>query len=199
MILEGLVTTIGVNGSLNIAPMGPVIPDTDNGVSNLDRFDLKPFETSTTAANLAHSPRGVLHVTDDVEMIAAAATGVLESQAVQTVPAKKIEGRIIAGACRWYEFEVEFADQTSSRGLFKCRTVASGRARDFFGFNRAMHAVVEGAILATRVSFLPHKEIAEQFERLRVVVEKTGGPRERRAWKQLEDFVDHSRSSSRKS
>ena len=32
--------------------------------------------------------------------------------------------------------------------------VDQGRLRDFFGFNRAKHAVIEAAILATRLSLL---------------------------------------------
>ena len=35
-----------------------------------------------------------------------------------------------------------------------CQVVADGRLRDFLGFNRAKHAVVEAAILATRVAHL---------------------------------------------
>ena len=38
-------------------------------------------------------------------------------------------------------------------------TVAEGRRRDFFGLNRAKHAVVEAAILATRVPLLPLEAI----------------------------------------
>ena len=55
--------------------------------------------------------------------------------------------------------------------------VGEGRVRDFFGFNRAQHAVLEAAILATRVGLLPAGEIFAQLERLRPLVAKTGGPR----------------------
>ena len=68
-----------------------------------------------------------------------------------------------------------------------CDVVDQGRLRDFFGFNRGKHAVVEAAILATRTEFLPADEILSQFERLRVLVEKTGGPAEQRAFEFLHD------------
>jgi hypothetical protein len=64
--------------------------------------------------------------------------------------------------------------------------VASGTLREFFGFNRAKHAVLEAAILATRTDFLPAAEILSEFARLRVAVDKTGGPAERRAFELLQ-------------
>jgi len=67
--------------------------------------------------------------------------------------------------------------------------VASGRFREFFGFNRAKHAVVEAAILATRTEFLPPEEILAEFRRLAVLVEKTGGSAEHEAFQLLEDHV----------
>ena len=56
------------------------------------------------------------------------------------------------------------------------QVVDCGRLRDYFGLNRAKHAVVEAAILATRTAFLSADHIAAEFQRLAVLVEKTGGP-----------------------
>jgi hypothetical protein len=61
-----------------------------------------------------------------------------------------------------------------------------GRHRDFWGFNRAKHAVVEAAILATRLHLIPHAEIAAEFVKLRRIVDKTGGPAEFEAMNFLE-------------
>ena len=68
-------------------------------------------------------------------------------------------------------------------------TVAEGRRRDFFGLNRAKHAVVEAAILATRVSLLPLEEIFADIQRLAPLVEKTGGPSEREAFALLQGYL----------
>jgi len=62
--------------------------------------------------------------------------------------------------------------------------------RDFFGFNRAKHAVVEAAILATRTDFVPIGEILADFKRLAVLVQKTGGDDEHRAFQFLLDHVN---------
>jgi hypothetical protein len=69
------------------------------------------------------------------------------------------------------------------------RVVDRGRMRDFLGFNRAKHAVVEAAILATRVGFLEPDHIRSELARLVVVVEKTGGRQERRAFDFLQNHV----------
>ena len=65
----------------------------------------------------------------------------------------------------------------------------AGRLRDFFGFNRAKHAVVEAAILATRIHLLAAEEIAAEFRKLGVIVGKTGGDQEKEAFAFLERYV----------
>ncbi len=180
MILEGIVTTLNPNGELNVAPMGPhVTPE-------MDFFELKPFATSTTHFNLVPSGEGVLHVTDDVFLFAQTAIGTSD---VETTTAESVEGRVIPRACRAYEFKVEYMDLTQPRAVFKCRTLAVHRFRDFFGFNRAKHAVIEAAILATRVSFLPPDEVSAEFARLASLVRKTGGDREQAAFEFLQQYV----------
>ena len=73
MILEAIITTTNDDGSMNVSPMGPLIDkDPTNG------FELRPFDTSRTFANLQKRPFGVLHVTDDVMLFALAAIGQLE-------------------------------------------------------------------------------------------------------------------------
>jgi hypothetical protein len=58
------------------------------------------------------------------------------------------------------------------------------------GFNRAKHAVLEAAILATRTHLLPKDQIRDEFSRLQVIVDKTAGPREQEAMALLTQYVD---------
>ena len=97
---------------------------------------------------------------------------------------------MLADACRWYGLEVREIDDSEPRVLFECEVVAQGRLRDFFGFNRAKHAVLEGAILATRLHLLPFQEIHDEFERLSILVRKTAGPQEQRAFDLLHRYVE---------
>ena len=182
MILEGIITTRNRDRSVNISPMGPRVD------SSMERLLLRPYRTSTTYQNLKRSGEGVLHVTDDVLLLAQAAVG-----APNPLPtmreAEAVDGAILTDACRWYAFRVDSLDDRQERTEIEARVVDRGTLRDFFGFNRAKHAVVEAAILATRTSLLPAEEIQRDFDRLAVPVEKTGGAREREAFEFLKRYV----------
>ena len=173
MILEGIVTTVSPAGAVNVAPMGPRV-GADPG-----RFLLRPYPTSQTYKNLKACGEGVLHVTDDVLLLARAALGPVDPP---VVPAAKVRGWVLRDACRYYEFRVAALDDGEERVRIEAEVVHQGRLRDFFGFNRAKHAVVEAAILATRTDFLPLEEIEAEYRKWQVVVDKTGGEREREAF-----------------
>ena len=68
--------------------------------------------------------------------------------------------------------------------------VYCGVLREFFGLNRAKHAVVEAAILATRLHLIPPAEVRADYRKLRVLVEKTGGPAEHEAFEFLTVHVE---------
>ena len=181
MILEGLVTTTNGDGTPNLAPMGPEVgPD-------MKAIVLRPFRTATTFRNLVHLGEGVLHVTDDALMLALAAIG--EPTGAEFGPASEVRGYVVLGACRYHEFRVVAIDDREDRASIRAEVVATGHLRDFYGWNRGKHAVLEAAILATRAGFLPLEPIAEEFARLAPLVSKTGGPAEFEAFARLARFV----------
>jgi hypothetical protein len=184
MILEGVVTTISAAGEVNIAPMGPRFPD-DGEPS---RFILRPFRTAQTFRNLKEIGEGVLHVTDDVLLLARAALGPIDPPP-PLMPATAVRGWVLRDACRYHEFRVTNCDDRTDRAEMIAEIVHTGRLRDFFGLNRAMYAVVEAAILATRTALLPLDDIEAEYRKLAVLVEKTGGPRERNAFALLQQHV----------
>jgi hypothetical protein len=184
MILEGIVTTLNADGAPNISPMGPIVE------ASMTHLTLRPYQTSATYKNLKRTGEGVFHVIDDVELLARAAIGRLE-EPPRLLPAEAVHGVILADACRWYAFRVVELDDTQERTNIECDVVDRGRIRDFFGFNRAKHAVLEAAILATRIGLLPAEHLRDEFQRLKVPVEKTAGEQERRAFRLLEEYVDN--------
>jgi hypothetical protein len=182
MILEGIVTTLGPDDVLNVAPMGPLFE------GDWSRFALRPFQTSTTFRNLKARGEGVLHVTDDVLLLAKAAIGpVLDAV---TRPADVVAGRILLSSAHYYEFRVIAIDDSAERSTIRVETVGSGRLRDLFGLNRAKHAVVEAAILATRLGLVPIDAVRSEFARLSPLISKTGGPAEREAFGLLQAYVE---------
>jgi hypothetical protein len=182
MILEGIVTTLNADGSANISPMGPRVDE------RFETLLLRPYQTSTTYANLKRIGEGVFHVVDDVLLLTQAAIDRLDPPPA-LVQCNALAGVILADACRWYAFRVRSIDDRQPRTEIVADVVDHGRQRDFFGFNRAKHAVVEAAILATRIALLPRAEIEAEFGRLAIMVEKTGGPREHRAFEMLRNYV----------
>jgi hypothetical protein len=182
MILEGIVTTVAAGGAVNIAPMGPRVE------AGMHRLLLRPFRTSQTYQNLKAHPEGVFHVTDDVLLLARAAVGTVEPAPV-LAPAAQVRGLVLPDACRYYEFQVRSVDERGERTEMAAEVVHAGRLRDFFGFNRAKHAVLEAAILATRIELLPRVEIEAEYRKLGIMVEKTGGPQEHAAFTFLQDYV----------
>lgn len=191
MILEGIVTTVSHAGEVNIAPMGPHI-DIDAVSGEWTRIALRPFRTAQTYANLKAHGEGVLHVTDDVLLLARSALGIVDPLP-EMRPATQVRGWILTAACRYHEFRVLSCDDSSERARFDVEIVHTGRLRDFFGFNRAKHAVVEAAILATRTAFLSVDEIESEYRKLAVLIEKTGGPQERAAFDFLRRHLRESR------
>lgn len=181
LILEGIVTTLNRDGSPNVSPMGPIV---DEAVS---RLTFRPFQTSQTYENLKRGGQGAFHVVDDVLLIARAVTGRLETPA--TFPAKAIDGAVLADCCRWFEFEVTSLDDSQERTTIETQIVHRGHNREFFGFNRAKHAVLEAAILVTRLFLLDRDEVRCEFRKFAVIVDKTGGAAEREAFTVLEHYL----------
>ena len=178
MIIESIVTTVAPDGTPNIAPMGVEWGD--------EVIVLKPFVQTTTYRNLVASGTAVVNLIDDVLLFARGATG---TATAPTIPAEHVAGVVLADACSWREVEIVRADHEPPRARLETRVVHRGIHREFLGFNRARHAVLEGAILATRTHLLPAVEIVEAFTRLRVPIEKTAGPVEWEAWRLLEAFI----------
>lgn len=178
-ILEGIVTSQNANGTVNISPMGPIVD------ADFATLVLRPFKSSTTYANLRQTRRGVFHVTDDVELIAATAIGKRVDVAF-----RDDEPLALASACRWYAFEITSIDDAEERTMLVAKTTRQERQREIFGFNRAQHAVIEAAILATRLHLLSAGELAGDFDRLQVLVNKTGAAAEHRAFEMLKTYVE---------
>lgn len=183
LILEGLVTTLNADGSPNISPMGPIVDP------EVQRICLRPFQTSVTFQNLRRSGEGVLHVSDDVELIVRAAINKL-NELPPTSVAQGVRGVVLADACRWYAFTVESIDDRRDRTEIVAEVVQRGVQRPFFGFNRAKHAVIEAAIVATRVHLLPADEIRDELARLEPLVRKTGSAAEHEAFALVDDYID---------
>lgn len=182
MILEGIVTTLDAAGRLNVAPMGPIV------TPEMTTLVLRPFPSSQTFCNLKARPEGVFHVVDDVLLLAQSALNQMAGDPA-TFAAEKVAGRVLENCCRWYEFDVVQIDDSQERTRLEAAVSHVGRRRDFFGFNRAKHAVLEATILATRLHLIAENEVRAELARLEPMVRKTAGEQEFAAWDVVQKYV----------
>lgn len=178
MIVESILTTLDAAGAVNVAPMGVEWGE--------EEIVIKPFMETTTFRNLGATGAAVVNLTDDVMLFAQGAIATVQAP---TFPATVVRGVVLEAACSWREVEVHAVDATPPRARIVTGVVHRGFTREFLGFNRARHAVLEAAILATRTHLLPPEQIRDEFARLQVIVDKTAGPRERDAMALLTDYV----------
>jgi hypothetical protein len=178
VIIESIVTTMDPSGAVNFAPMGVEWGE--------EHIVLKPFLETTTYRNVTATRVAVVNLTDDVMLFA---QGAISSPQFPWTPATVVRGAVLEAACSWRELEVTSVDSTPPRSRIEARVRHSGVRREFIGFNRARHAVLEAAILATRTHLLPAEQIRDEYSRLQVIVDKTAGPREQEAMTMLTDYV----------
>jgi hypothetical protein len=185
--LESIVTTISPKGQINIAPIGPQWIEGEEPY-----FIIRPFRGSTTATNLLATGCAVIHVTDDVLLMAKSACDVVDPTGLGQYLSDTRFWRL--NDChRYFAIETSDVDTSLPRMSLTCRIIASEIVRPYFGLNRAKHACVEAAILATRTHLLDAQSIESELQRLRPLVDKTGGPHEIEAFQWLQQTI-HERS-----
>jgi uncharacterized protein len=178
MIWESVVTTRSPNGTVHIAPMGIRADD--------DRIILAPFEPSTTLDNLRSTRVATVNFTDDVRVIAGCLTGRREWP---TTACERIACVRLTDTLSHRELEVESIDPDAQRPRAHCRVVHERMHQPFRGFNRAQSAVVEAAILVSRLHLLPPEKIDAEMTYLSIAIDKTAGPNEREAWSWLVERI----------
>lgn len=174
MIHEVIVTTGYENGEVHIAPMG--IRRADGLIV------IAPFRPSATLENLQRDGVAVVNMTDNVKIFAGCLTG---RRDWPLLPATKIHGRRLEDCLSHQEVEVDHSEDDDLRPRFYCRVVHSQIHRAFSGFNRAQAAVLEAAILVSRLDMLPEEKVRTEIDYHRIAIEKTAGADEREAWQWL--------------
>jgi hypothetical protein len=176
LIRETIVVTVDAAGRPHIAPLGLIAEG--------DYWIIAPFHPSTTLKNLRVRPFAVANLTDDARVFAGCLTGRRDWPLV----AAGVGFRLAETLAHW-ELEVVRVQEDALRPRFVCRIMRAQAHAPFVGFNRAFAAVVEGAVLASRLDLLPRVEIEAEFSRLKTIVAKTAGPREAEAFGWLEAKV----------
>lgn len=178
MIRETIVSTIDGAGRVHLAPLG-IIAEGDGWI-------IAPFRPSTTLDNLRAVPFAVANFTDDVRVFAGCLTG--RSQ-WPTVPDGGFPVPRLAGALAHAELAVTRIAEDAQRPRFHCRVMRTVTHAPFKGFNRAQAAVIEAAILVSRLTMLPREKVEGEMAYLEIAVGKTASAAEEEAWRWLRERI----------
>jgi len=173
MIHETIVTT-RANGHTQIVPLG-VRHEGEHIV-------LAPFRPSKTLDLLLASRCAVVNYTDDVRIFAGCLTGRYDWP---TQHARQVACERLTNCLAHTELLLDAMEDDGVRPRLLFRPVLSETHAPFTGFNRAQAAVIEAAILVSRLDLLPREKIDSEMRYLAIAVEKTAGAREREAWQWL--------------
>ena len=179
-IVETIVTTLNAKGEAHVAPLG-LIDDDETG------WIVAPFRPSRTLDNLLSNPFAVASHIDDVRVFAGCITGRRDWPLVK---ADIVNGVRLESAVSHWELKVDRLTDHEQRPRFHCQIVHSASHRPWTGYNRAQAAVLELAVLSTRLGMLPAEKVEAELRYLQIAINKTGGAREREAWDWLMERID---------
>ena len=186
LIHECVVTTISPDGGRpHVAPLG-LIEDGSFWI-------IAPFRPSATLLNLTHTPKATASFIDDARVFAGLVTG------ERRFPLTDIEGwpaPRLSCALAHAELEVARIEEDDVRPHFFCSVKKTVSHRPFLGMNRARAAVLEAAILATRLNRLPREKIDSEIAYLKIAIDKTAGEAEREAWNMVMRRIDAHRAAT---
>jgi hypothetical protein len=178
VIYETVVTTVSPDGQAHVAPMGVRY--------RADRVVLMPFKPSTTHDNIIASGHAVLNLTTDTRVFAGCVTG---RKTWPLVRADRIDGVRLAGVLAHVELHLAECLDDPQRPALHMARVHEVTHGPFIGFNRAQAAVIEGAVLVSRLHMLAPEKIATEMNYLQIAIDKTAGPYEHEAWGWLQEAV----------
>ncbi len=178
-IYETVVTTLGREGRVHVAPMGVRYRE--------GRVVLMPFKPSTTLANILERRSAVLNLVVDTRVFAGCVTG--RRRDWPTRPARAIEGAVLEAALGHVELTLASVHDDPQRPVLELERVHEAQHAPFIGLNRAQAAVVEGAVLVSRLHLLPPEKVDTEMAYLQIAIDKTAAAPEHEAWGWLQDAV----------
>lgn len=179
MIYETIISTVDVAGNAHITPFGVQKKD--------GLIVISPFKPSTTLENILATECAVMNLTDDVRVFAGA---IVKAQPQAILPATVVNGVRLAETLAHQELRLEQVVEDAERPQLWMRVVHAETHQPFAGFNRAQAAVIELAVLASRLSRLPKEKVLSERDYLQIAIDKTAGERELQAWQWIIEKID---------
>lgn len=183
MIYETIITSIDAAGKPHVTPFGV----RHEGAGDEARIVISPYKPSTTFNNILETRSAVLNLTDDVRVFAGALTN---RQPWQLLETKQVQGVRLADLLAHSELTLIEVQDDATRPQLIMKKVAEFNHKPFTGFNRAQAAVIELAVLASRLKMLPREKIQTELSYLQIAIDKTAGSREIEAWTWLLEKIE---------
>jgi uncharacterized protein len=190
VIHECVVTSVSPEGKPHVAPMGVRYRQGPAGLPGV--VVLMPFVPSTTLSNIVAVRHAVLNIVLDTRVFAGCVTG---RKDWPTLPAERVPGVRLAAALSHVELRLESISDDAQRPVLQMARVHEVQHAPFIGFNRAQAAVIEGAVLVSRLHMLAPAKIAAEMAYLQIAIDKTAGPEEHEAWGWLQEAVARHRAT----
>ena len=179
MIFEAIISTINSESVPHVTPFGVRYEG--------EHIIISPYKPSTTLANILASKQAVMNLTDDVRVFAAALTN---RQAWALLKTNKINGFRLADCLQHVELALIEVRDDALRPQLVMQKIHAENHMPFNGFNRAQAAVIELAVLVSRLHMLPQDKIRAEMQYLQIAIDKTAGENEFLAWSWLVEKVD---------
>lgn len=198
VIFEVVLATESPEGRLHLAPMG---------VRYRGRqVVVMPFRPSTTLDNLLATRHGVLNIVTDTRVFAGCVTGRRDwptvalgahaPQATGAAPpgAGASRGHRLACALRHLVLQLAEVQDDAQRPVLTLDVLEDVTHAPFPGLNRAQAAVIEAAVLVSRLHLLPLARIEQEMAIGQNAVDRTASAAEHEAWGWLCEAVQRHRS-----
>ncbi|MFM9834558.1 MAG: DUF447 domain-containing protein [Methylophilaceae bacterium] len=179
MIFETIITSIDATGKTHTTPFGVRMEG--------EFVVISPYKPSTTLENILATKHAVMNLTDDVRVFAGALTG---RKTWPLLEACKIRGFRLADCLAHTELALAEIREDIARPQLVMKKIHEENHGKFKGFNRAQAAVIELAVLASRVHMLPREKIETELQYLTIAIEKTAGEHEHEAWSWLVEKIE---------
>jgi uncharacterized protein len=185
MIFETIITSVDLAGKPHVTPFG-VRHENENII-------ISPYKPSTTLENILATKCATMNLTDDVRVFAGAVCKKHNLPPLQTISLQNNihEGCRLANCLAHVELVLLEVRDDATRPELIMKKVAEFNHKPFAGFNRAQAAVIELAVLVSRLHMLPREKIQTELQYLQIAIDKTAGERELEAWSWLIEKIDN--------
>ncbi len=185
VIFETVITTVSAQGEPHVAPMGVRYAG--------QQVVLMPFRPSVTLDNILATRHAVLNVVTDTRVFAGCVTG---RKTWPCLPAATPHGVRLASALSHLVLRLAHEAEDGPRTVLHMDRIDEAVHAPFIGMNRAQAAVVEGAVLVSRLHMLEAAKVDSEMAYLQIAIDKTAGLAEREAWVWLQEAIQAHRRAT---